>query len=212
MRARRPAVVLARRSALSIVAGCATVGRAINTPPAAGRPPAVGQLRPRPPARPAGGDLHWKPCDGGAQCARLAVPLDYAPGGEQISLAIVRRPATKPSQRIGSLLINPGGPGSVPTVDFAEDNRLARKLRERFDIVGFDPHSVGRSTPSDCHRNLQAMYDADPTIATRPTTTTISPRAPDLRRRLPGQVPEGDAVPRHPQRRPRHGPSSGRSG
>lgn len=108
--------------------------------------------------------LDWRRCDDGFQCATLQVPLDYSrPKGEQIGLALVRRQAKKPAQRIGALLVNPGGPGAS-AVEFAEQLPLPRELRDRFDIVGFDPRGVGRSTPLDCHRNLQAMYDADPTM------------------------------------------------
>lgn len=62
-------------------------------------------------------DLNWVPCDSGFQCATLEVPIDYAnPNGKQISIALLRKRATEPSGRIGSLLMNPGvlvSPGST---------------------------------------------------------------------------------------------------
>ena len=80
------------------------------------------------------------------------MPLDYAnPGGKQISLALIRLPAADPSARIGSLLTNPGGPGGSG-VDFLQtsaESIYTEKLRDRFDIVGFDPRGVGRA-PVEC--------------------------------------------------------------
>ena len=56
--------------------------------------------------------LDWEAC-GGFECARLRVPLDYGvPDGRQIEIALLRVKAREPSQRIGSLLVNPGGPGA----------------------------------------------------------------------------------------------------
>src|SRR5712692_612225 len=57
-------------------------------------------------------ELAWTDCTNGFQCATLQVPLDYSrPDGRQISLALIRKPVTDASRRIGSLLMNPGGPG-----------------------------------------------------------------------------------------------------
>jgi hypothetical protein len=55
--------------------------------------------------------LRWRPCDHGFQCARLLVPFDYQrPGWRRFSLPVIRLPATSPRIRIGSLVVNPGGP------------------------------------------------------------------------------------------------------
>ena len=55
--------------------------------------------------------LAWTPCDTYFQCARLSVPFDYAhPAGPAFSLPVVKLPAAKPAERIGALVINPGGP------------------------------------------------------------------------------------------------------
>lgn len=57
--------------------------------------------------------LRWAPCDKAFECAQLRVPLDYAkPDGKKITLALARQPAADPKQRIGSLLVDPGGPGA----------------------------------------------------------------------------------------------------
>ncbi|WP_328807562.1 alpha/beta hydrolase [Nonomuraea antri] len=78
------------------------------------------------------------------------MPLDHDnPQGEQIELAVTRLPAT--GDRISSLVINPGGPGGSG-VEYAKAARLlfGDEVRERFDIVGFDPRGVGGSAPIDC--------------------------------------------------------------
>ncbi|MEP6814209.1 MAG: alpha/beta hydrolase [Marmoricola sp.] len=111
------------------------------------------------------GNLDWTSCDGHFQCATVQVPLDYLhPGRRSLGLKIVRRQAADPSARVGSLLVNPGGPGGSG-IDFAEGVRLPAAIHKHFDIVGFDPRGVGRSAPLDCHSHLQEMYDADPTLA-----------------------------------------------
>ncbi|WP_051026786.1 alpha/beta hydrolase [Nocardia higoensis] len=80
-----------------------------------------------------------------AECARVEVPIDYAdPGGLTAQLALSRIPAS--GAKIGSLLINPGGPGvsGLDTVLVGNQTPLA----QRFDRVGFDPRGVGASTPA----------------------------------------------------------------
>ncbi|HEV3264622.1 MAG TPA: hypothetical protein VG014_03800, partial [Acidimicrobiales bacterium] len=56
--------------------------------------------------------VQWSGCGSGLQCGSVTVPLDYTqPQGTTIQIAVERHPAEVPSQRIGSLVINPGGPG-----------------------------------------------------------------------------------------------------
>jgi pimeloyl-ACP methyl ester carboxylesterase len=95
----------------------------------------------------------WSPCEGGRfDCATVPAPLDYdEPNGAHILLSLIRLPATDPARRIGSLLVNPGGPGGSGVdlvLGFGEF--LAPDIRARFDIVGFDPRGVGRSTALRC--------------------------------------------------------------
>jgi pimeloyl-ACP methyl ester carboxylesterase len=87
----------------------------------------------------------------GVQCANVTVPLDYAaPQGRTITVAISRLQATDTRRRIGSILLNNGGPG-VPALESPPDVRAAMgELGARYDIIGFDPRFVGRSTPLDC--------------------------------------------------------------
>ena len=91
--------------------------------------------------------LDWKPCGHGFWCSTMLVPLDYAaPDGTAITLAVAKRPATS-DKKLGSLIINPGGPGGsgVSYVGYFNAAGL-----ERYDIVGWDPRGVGRSTPVTC--------------------------------------------------------------
>jgi pimeloyl-ACP methyl ester carboxylesterase len=101
-------------------------------------------------------ELAWRSCGQeapGFECVTARVPLDYhRPRGATITLALTRLPATSPGTRIGSLFLNPGGPGGSG-VDFVQG--LGRELysaevRARFDLVGFDPRGVARSTPLQC--------------------------------------------------------------
>jgi pimeloyl-ACP methyl ester carboxylesterase len=93
-------------------------------------------------------DVTWKNCGGGMDCADLKAPVDWeAPDGEQITLALSRHKASGTS--MGSLLINPGGPGGSG-YDFAQGFTGSTGVYDNFDIVGFDPRGVGRSTPIVC--------------------------------------------------------------
>lgn len=96
-------------------------------------------------------ELEWSDCDGG-ECATLEVPLDHdAPEGETVELAVLRVPARDAEHRIGSLVVNPGGPGSS-AVDYARaaDQIVSPGVRKAYDVVGFDPRGVGESDPVDC--------------------------------------------------------------
>jgi pimeloyl-ACP methyl ester carboxylesterase len=104
-------------------------------------------------AAPAMPRVHWSPCERAAfECAVVPVPLDHDdPGGASILLSLIRLPATDPAGRIGSLLLNPGGPGgSGVDLVLSIGEFLPQELRARFDIVGFDPRGVARSTPVRC--------------------------------------------------------------
>ena len=98
--------------------------------------------------------LAWRDCGGGAQCSTAIAPLDWQnPGmGEDVELALVRHPATSGVAQ-GSLFLNPGGPGASG-FDFVRDSvdfAVSAELREQFDIVGWDPRGVGRSSAVTCY-------------------------------------------------------------
>ncbi len=94
--------------------------------------------------------LRWVTCDKVFQCARLLVPFDYSrPAWRRFSLPVIRLPASHPAQRIGALLVNPGGPGgSGVAYALQARSEIAAPVRARFDIVGFDPRGVGGSEPA----------------------------------------------------------------
>jgi pimeloyl-ACP methyl ester carboxylesterase len=112
--------------------------------------------------------LNWSPCfhqisaftDTAYQCALANAPLDYdLANGASIGLSLVRIPARDPAHKIGTIFLNPGGPGGSgvefalffgPAVEFV----WGSEVRDRFDVVGFDPRGVGRSTALRCFGNL----------------------------------------------------------
>jgi pimeloyl-ACP methyl ester carboxylesterase len=155
-----------------LLTGCAPAGRgpapASSPAPASVTPtlprlPAEGRpLTPVPDVRPAGfadpppgtgmeryraQTLTWRACGRGVQCASVLAPLDHdEPDGAALTLALARRPATA-EPRLGSLFINPGGPGGSGReyVGFFDAEGL-----ESYDVVGWDPRGVGASTPVRC--------------------------------------------------------------
>jgi pimeloyl-ACP methyl ester carboxylesterase len=102
------------------------------------------------------GKIAWSKCYsqlGPFQCGTVQVPLDYDnPNGTTISLAVVRLPASDPAHRIGSLFLNPGGPGGsgVDYTVFAGPALYTAEVRAKFDLVGFDPRGTNRSTTFRC--------------------------------------------------------------
>ncbi|EYR62509.1 proteinase [Actinotalea ferrariae CF5-4] len=115
-------------------------------------------------------ELSWSECGAGLECATVQAPMDWDdPAAATIELALRRAPATGgPDQRIGSLLVNPGGPGSsgADFVEYARDV-FSERLVGAFDLVGFDPRGVGASSavscgdPAEVDRYLTADYPVD---------------------------------------------------
>jgi pimeloyl-ACP methyl ester carboxylesterase len=147
---RRRRVAVAGVSALAVIAGAA---RATESPAGAHTDFHSGNAPPT---------LTWTGCGNGVQCATARVPLDYdRPEGKTISLAVIRRPATDSQHRIGSLFVNNGGPGNS-VVDFVRGDAtevLSPEVQARFDIVGFDPRGVGRSTPVQCFASVDEQNE-----------------------------------------------------
>jgi pimeloyl-ACP methyl ester carboxylesterase len=144
-----------------LVAGAALVVTRDSSGDAAGPTPVAPTGGPPATQAPAGDlgsfysqHLDWAACSGsssdGDQCARLTVPLDYRhPAGRTIGISLLKVPAS--GSRIGSLVVNPGGPGA-PGTSFAAGRGawFGDPLLEHFDIVGFDPRGTGDSSPVDC--------------------------------------------------------------
>ncbi|MFI8926114.1 alpha/beta hydrolase [Streptomyces sp. NPDC053474] len=153
-----------------------------------GRPAAQGaDPKPRPdpsstlPAAVVSQRLDWGACEGSGKdappggewrCATLKVPLDYAkPDGETIGIALIRAASTakKRGDRIGSLLFNFGGPGGSGVSMLPAFASAYGDLRERYDLVSFDPRGVAGSEGVRCRsdRQTQAAEKTDPTPDTR---------------------------------------------
>ncbi|TWD81157.1 alpha/beta hydrolase family protein [Kribbella amoyensis] len=95
---------------------------------------------------------NWERCGRGQQCATVSVPLDYSkPTGDTIELSVRKVPARDQSAKVGTLFINPGGPGGSG-VEFAAAAAfvLGAPLLRKFDVIGWDPRGVGQSTPVRC--------------------------------------------------------------
>lgn len=100
--------------------------------------------------------VNWSDCGGGFQCASVKAPLDYdKPNGAVISLAVVRKPATDQANRIGSLLLNPGGPGGSGIEYARSSGVVSAAVAARFDLIGFDPRGVGQSAAVHCLSDSQ---------------------------------------------------------
>ncbi|MER7667772.1 alpha/beta hydrolase [Kitasatospora sp. NPDC096128] len=101
----------------------------------------------------------------GMQCGKLHVPLDYAdPGADAIDLALINYRASDRTKRIGSLMVNPGGPGAsgVEMVKYGAKD-FDGTLHSRFDVIGFDPRGTGDSAPVVCYddKRLDALNQTD---------------------------------------------------
>jgi pimeloyl-ACP methyl ester carboxylesterase len=95
----------------------------------------------------------WQPCADapGVDCGAVTVPIDWAhPDRGTTTIALARRKATDPQARIGSILMDPGGPGGAGAGEVKAGWGLSAEITKRFDTVGFDPRGVGDSTQIRC--------------------------------------------------------------
>jgi len=103
--------------------------------------------------------LNWTSCGSNMQCTDAKAPLDWSkPSGGSIKLALIRQKATS-GHSLGSLLVNPGGPGGSG-YDFIHDNidyATSKKLQASYDIVGFDPRGVNHSSAIKCYTNPKVL-------------------------------------------------------
>ncbi len=113
--------------------------------------------------------LVWSDCGGGFECGTVDAPVDWsAPTGEKVALAVIRHRADVPAARIGTLVVNCGGPGHgcVSYLRLALA-RIPAAVKNRFDILAWDPRGTGGSRPIDC---------VDDATLDRATDLTITPR------------------------------------
>ncbi|MEO7752677.1 MAG: alpha/beta hydrolase [Terracoccus sp.] len=123
--------------------------------------------------------LSWTACadDPTQQCSNMEVPVDYTkPTGDRFTLALRKAPALDPGQRVGSLVINPGGPGGSG-VEYATYAQyvFSKQLRSVYDIVGFDPRGIGASDAVTCLTDTQmdTLFGDDPTPDTAAERRTL---------------------------------------
>ncbi len=131
---------------MAALAACALAAAALGARAATGQDRATG----------------WEGC-GSLECRTLAVPLDYdAPAKGSLAIRVARVPARDEDRRLGSLVVNPGGPGgSGIAILRVIRELLPDELLERFDIVSFDPRGVGRSEGLDCALAADDIYALD---------------------------------------------------
>ncbi|MFE3379670.1 alpha/beta hydrolase [Streptomyces anulatus] len=153
-----PLVAVSALATLAPAFAASTATAAPAAAPSAGTPSAVSS-----PAAKSALDRYakqkptWKRCDAETsaayQCATVKVPLDYRkPGGKRIDLAISRIRTAEPGKRRGILLSNPGGPGGEGLwMPLMMKEELPKSVLKSYDLVGFDPRGVGRSSPVSCN-------------------------------------------------------------
>ncbi|MDI3420457.1 alpha/beta hydrolase [Streptomyces luteolus] len=113
--------------------------------------------------------LSWRDCGvPGFQCASMKAPLDYEkPQEGDIKLAVARKKATGPGKRLGSLLVNPGGPGGS-AIEYLQSYAAIgypEPVRAQYDMVAVDPRGVARSEPVECldGKAMDAYTETDTT-------------------------------------------------
>ncbi|MFF1543801.1 alpha/beta hydrolase [Streptomyces sp. NPDC058291] len=169
LRRSRGGVTLLSLAAL-LVSGCSADGSAGSAGSTA-----VAALAALPRATPSalspyyGQKLSWRDCGvPGFQCTTMRAPLDYAdPGAGDVRLAVSRKKATGPGKRLGSLLVNPGGPGGSAVGYLQQYAAIGYPagVRARYDMVAVDPRGVARSEPVECldGRAMDAYTQTDTT-------------------------------------------------
>ncbi|CAM5708989.1 Proteinase OS=Streptomyces aurantiogriseus OX=66870 GN=GCM10010251_91290 PE=3 SV=1 [Streptomyces aurantiogriseus] len=151
----RTGVTLLSLAAL-LVSACSSGGATSPATPAAAEAGLAALPRATPSALSPyyGQKLSWRACGvPGFECATLKAPLDYdRPGAGDVRLAVARKKATGPGKRLGSLLVNPGGPGGSAIGYLQQYAGLGYPagVRARYDMVAVDPRGVARSEPVEC--------------------------------------------------------------
>ena len=147
-------------SSSSSVEQSSTIAEA-TSPPSSGAPTAavveLPEFEPQP--------IVWEQYNDAVDVGTLEVPVDYAdPDGERFELFLARYNALDQENKIGTLLVNPGGPGYPGTdLAFTAADRYDRPLLERFDIIGWDP----RAPASAIHRSTASTTTTPTSASTR---------------------------------------------
>jgi pimeloyl-ACP methyl ester carboxylesterase len=145
--------MIRRRSIVASVTAIVTGLALAATPPAAG----ADRPQPRIVWTQCDDDIPKLPIDPTVECGRLRLPVDWArPSGATFELAVARRPAAKPEQRVGTLVFGPGGPGDSGVERIRRGDRFSREILDKFDTVSFDPRGVARSGGPSCSLDLPA--------------------------------------------------------
>lgn len=185
MHARRHSTRLTALFAAMVLSGCSLFEPApLPDPPAdatvASDPP--GAVAPTTPS-PVRSTIRWRRCGEDFQCGSVRVPASYERRtGKTIKLALIRLRAPVPQRRIGSLIVNPGGPGGsgVDFVRQAAVDTIPAELRARFDIVGFDPRGVGASRPVSCGNEPERFLARDLASVNQATVADVLRAAQSL--------------------------------
>jgi pimeloyl-ACP methyl ester carboxylesterase len=113
--------------------------------------------------------VNWEPCPGAPkhECTTVTVPVDYDhPNAEAFELALRKVPALEPDKRVGSMLVNPGGPGGSG-VEYAQYSTFvfSKQVRDVYDVIGFDPRGIGASDAVTClsDDDMDLLLTDDPT-------------------------------------------------
>ncbi|MEU9338336.1 alpha/beta hydrolase [Streptomyces sp. NPDC048290] len=159
--------LLVRPAVVAAATGLALVGTALPATATATAPATAGKRAAEPDlTRFYRQKVAWGGCEGDGmprdlQCGTVTVPLDYArPGAGTLGLALARYRAT--GDRRGSVVLNFGGPGGAGVTELAYGGEDFMGLTDGYDVVGFDPRGVGRSSPVTCGT---AAYESDGTEA-----------------------------------------------
>jgi pimeloyl-ACP methyl ester carboxylesterase len=148
------------RLSIALVSGVVVAGSVLAAPSAVAESLAVPTI-------------NWQSCgenSPGFECADVDVPLDYDhPRGATTKVAVARKPATDKEHRIGTLFVNPGGPGgSGVSMALGYGTTLSEHLDGKFDILGFDPRGIAGSSPVRCFQTFDeaVTFFSDPALAT----------------------------------------------
>lgn len=106
-------------------------------------------------------EVEWSSCEGGTQCAVIEAPMDWFNPDPDKTVEVHFNVQEATGEAQGHLLYNPGGPGASGFDYVAQyaDYLVPPEIRESYNLVGFDPRGVARSTPITCYDDPETLYD-----------------------------------------------------